>query len=177
MIKRNEGKLSVIPSGVVHFIRRDFISGQLLLPGCGSLELPVVEAVEEHLGQVVHHLPLLRGEVVELVQHEVGHPLRDARLLIRRITQRSFHTWFGSLENTASEKFEQVEVDLLGVVVLLLVDAHEKILHIHHDTQQSVEFVLRRVVEVAHVRGEGVLAGPTGIARRTSRLGGIRSAI
>ena len=66
---------------------------------------------------------------------------------------------------------------MLGVVVLLLMDAHEKILHIHHDTQQSVEFVLRRVVEVAHVRGEGVFAGPAGVARRTSRLGGIRSAI
>ena len=47
------------PSSVVHFVRGDLVPGELLLPGSGSLELPVVEAVEEHLGQVVHHLPLL----------------------------------------------------------------------------------------------------------------------
>ena len=154
-----------LPSGVVHFVGGNLISGQLLLPSRGSLELPVVEAVEEHLGQVVHHLPLLGGEVVELVQHEVGHTLGDAGLLIRRITEGAFNTRFCPLENTATEEFEEVEVDLLGVVVLLLVDAHEKILHIHHNTKQPVQLLLAGIVEVTDVGGEGVLAGPTRVTR------------
>ena len=163
-----------LPSGVVHFVGGNLISGQLLLPSRGSLELPVVEAVEEHLGQVVHHLPLLGGEVVELVQHEVGHTLGDAGFLVRRITKRSFHAGFGPLENAATEKFEEVKVNLLGVVVLLLVDAHEEILHVHHDTQQPVQFILGGVVEMAHMRGQRVLAGAAGVARRTGRLGSVR---
>ena len=43
----------------------------------GRLQLPVVEAVEEHLGQVVHHLPLRLRQVVELVSHQVGHGLKE----------------------------------------------------------------------------------------------------
>ena len=165
------------PSGVVHFVGRNLIPRQLLLPGCGRLELPVVEAVEEHLGQVVHHLPLLRGEMVELVQHEVGHTLGDTRLLVRRVPQGSFHARLGPLENTATEKFEQIEVDLLGVVVLLLVDTHEEILHVHNDAKQSVQLVLPGVVEVADVGGEGVLACPARVARGAGRLGGVWPAI
>ena len=134
----------------------------------------MVEAVEEHLGQVVHHLPLLRGEVVELVQHEVGHTLGYARLLIRRITQGAFDVGLGPLKNTATEKFEEIEVDLLSVVVLLLVDAHEEVLHIHNNTKQSVELLFTRVVEVADMGGERVFAGPTGVAWRAGRLGGVR---
>ena len=158
------------PSSVVHFVRGDLVPGELLLPGSGSLELPVVEAVEEHLGQVVHHLPLLRGEMVELVQHEVGHTLGNAWLLVRRIPEGSFNARFCPLENTTTEKFEKVEVDLLGVVVLLLVDAHEKILHIHHNTKQPVQLLLAGIVEVTDVGGEGVLAGSTRVARGAGRL-------
>ena len=79
------------PSSVVHFVGGDLVPGELVLPGSGSLELPVVEAVEEHLGQVVHHLPLLRGEMVELVQHEVGHTLGNAWLFIGWSSKWSLH--------------------------------------------------------------------------------------
>ena len=139
------------PSCVVHFVRRYFVSRQLLLPGSWSLQLPVVETMEEHLGQVVHHLPLLGRQVVELVQDKVGHPLGDAWLLIRRIAQGSFNTRLGSLEDASSEEFEQVEVDLLGVLIFLLVDAHEQILHIHNNPQKSVQFIFCSIVEMTDV--------------------------
>jgi hypothetical protein len=42
-----------------------------------------------HLGQVVHHLPVLGRQVREPVKHEVGHALRDTRLLVRRLSQWS----------------------------------------------------------------------------------------
>ena len=42
------------------------------------------------------------------------------------------------LENATSEEFEQIEVDLLSVVVLLLMNTHEQVLHVHHDAQEPV---------------------------------------
>ena len=68
-----------------------------MLPGSWSLELPVIETVEEHLGQVVHHLPLLGGKVVEFVQDKVGDALSDTRFLIRRISQWALHGRFSPL--------------------------------------------------------------------------------
>ena len=159
------------PPGVVHLVRGDLVPGELLLPRSRSLELPVVEAVEEHLGQVIHHLPLLWREMIKLVQHKVGHPLGDAGLLIRGIAQGPLHTGLSSLQDASSKQFEQIKIHLLGVLVLLLVDAHEQVLHIHHYAQQPVQLLLGGVAEVTHVGGEGVAAGAAGVTGRAGGLG------
>lgn len=52
---------------------------------------------------------------------------------------------------TAGSHLEQVEVDLLGVRVLLFVDGHEEVLHVHHHPQQPVDLFLRHVLQVGHV--------------------------
>ena len=41
----------------------------------------MVQTVQKHLGQVVHGLPVLLGQVSKLVEHKVGDPFGDARLL------------------------------------------------------------------------------------------------
>ena len=46
---------------------------------------------------------------------------------------------------------EEVEIDLLGVRVLLLMNRHEQILHVHHHPQQPVNLILRHVLQVGHV--------------------------
>ena len=62
--------------GVVDLVDGDVVGVGVLQTGRGRLQLPVVQAVQEHLGQVVHRLPLLLGQVTELVQHKVGHTLK-----------------------------------------------------------------------------------------------------
>lgn len=37
---------------------------------------------------------------------------------------------------------EEVEIDLLSVRILLLVNRHEQILHVHHHPQQAVNLIL-----------------------------------
>lgn len=46
---------------------------------------------------------------------------------------------------------EKVEVDLLGVSVLLLVHGHKEVLNIHHHSQQPVNLILRHILQVGHV--------------------------
>ena len=140
------------PPGVVHFVRMNLVSGQLLLPRRRSLELPVIQTVEEHLGQIIHHLPFLGRQVIEFVQHKISHALGNARLLIRRVTQRSLNTRLSSLQDAASQELEQIEVHLLGVLVLLLMNTHEQILHIHDNSQEPVQLLLCSITEVTHMR-------------------------
>ena len=45
-------------------------------PAVGRLQFPVVQAVQEHLGQVVHRLPFLLVQVAKLVHHKVCHALQ-----------------------------------------------------------------------------------------------------
>ena len=49
------------PSGVVHLVGGDVLGVHLLPPGSRCLQLPMVQTMKEHLGKVVHHLPLLVG--------------------------------------------------------------------------------------------------------------------
>ena len=56
-----------------------------VFPGGGRLQFPVVETVQEHLGQVVHGLPVLLGQVAKLVQDKVGDTFGDAGLLEGRV--------------------------------------------------------------------------------------------
>jgi len=50
----------------------------------------VVEAMQEHLGQVVHRLPLPLGQVTKLVQHKVGHSLEERNYYCNNILHGSF---------------------------------------------------------------------------------------
>lgn len=45
--------------------------------GGGRFQLPVVKTVEEHLGELIHCLPLCLREVVELVADKVCDCLRE----------------------------------------------------------------------------------------------------
>lgn len=62
----------------------DLVGGHVVvlraLPELGRrLQLPVVEAEQEHLGELVHGLPLLGGQVAELVLHEVQDSLGERK--------------------------------------------------------------------------------------------------
>ena len=60
---------------VVHFVGGAVVFLRALPVLRGRLQLPVVEAQEEHLGELKHGLPLLGGQVAELVLDKVQHPL------------------------------------------------------------------------------------------------------
>lgn len=61
--------------GVVHFVGRPVVLLGALAVLSGRLQLPVVEAQEEHLGQLKHGLPLLWCQVAELVLNKIQHSL------------------------------------------------------------------------------------------------------
>ena len=69
---------------VTDLVGRDVFRRHGLLPRRRRLQLPEVEAVEEELGEVEHHLPVVLRQVTELEADEVGDGLRDARFLERR---------------------------------------------------------------------------------------------
>lgn len=46
---------------------------------------------------------------------------------------------------------KQVKVDLFSIRVLLFVDRHKKVLHIHHHPQQPVNLILRHILQVGHM--------------------------
>lgn len=65
--------------GVVHFV-----SGAVVFLGALAilrwrLQLPVVEAQEEHLRQLKHGLPLLWCKVAELILNKIQNPLWNKR--------------------------------------------------------------------------------------------------
>ena len=61
--------------GVVGFVSSSVLTGPPL-PSLGRrLQLPVVDLVQEHLGQLHDGLPLLGGQVAELVLHKAVHAL------------------------------------------------------------------------------------------------------
>ena len=62
-----------------------------------------------HLGQVVHHVPVLGWEVGESVEHKVGNTLRNAGLLVRRFPQGSVN-----LEVTKKNNFNLEICWLIG---------------------------------------------------------------
>ena len=70
----SSGGIKKVP-GVVDLVVLDVRVAEARGAAGGRLQLPVVEAVQEHLGQVVHGLPLLLPQAVELVHHKVGHAL------------------------------------------------------------------------------------------------------
>ena len=45
----------------------------------------MLPAIQEHLGQVVHGLPVLLGQMAKLVQNKVGDTFGDAGLLEGRV--------------------------------------------------------------------------------------------
>ena len=61
--------------GVVDLVAGRIISGRPLSPLGGGLQLPVVDLVQEHLGQLHDGLALPGGEVTELILHKVVHSL------------------------------------------------------------------------------------------------------
>lgn len=60
------------------------------------------------------------------------------------VTDRSFLS-------VARSYLEKVEVDLFGISVLFFVHRHKKVLHIHHHAQQSVNLILRHILQVGHM--------------------------
>ena len=145
-------------SAVADLVCRHILAAHLLLPGRGSLQLPVVQAVQEHLGQVVpckdrlastigllvqvlHHLPLLGGEVVELVEHEVGDALGDAWLLVGRVAEGPLYTGLGQLQDTPPQQLEQVEVHLPRGRIKI------------QETHKNVLFMLRKHMILKHQPG------------------------
>uniref|UniRef100_A0A6B0V7V5 Putative secreted protein n=1 Tax=Ixodes ricinus TaxID=34613 RepID=A0A6B0V7V5_IXORI len=126
------------PPGVVDLVSGGVLVGgvlPLLLPGRRGFQLPVVEAVKKHLGQVVHGLPLLLRQVPKLVHHEVGDRLCDAWLLEGRVSKWSFYGGACHQEDALAQQLEQIEVDLFGVCILLTMDAHEHVLDVHHNPE------------------------------------------
>lgn len=63
--------------GVVHFVGCAIILLGPLAELRGSLQLPVVQTQEEHLGELKHRLPLSGCQVAEFVLNEVQHSLRN----------------------------------------------------------------------------------------------------
>lgn len=61
--------------GVVGFVSGRVVTGDPLAPLGGRLQLPVVDLVEEHLGELHDGLALFRGKVAELVLDKVVDPL------------------------------------------------------------------------------------------------------
>lgn len=61
--------------GVVGFVSGCIVVGDPLASLGGRLQLPVVDLVEEHLGQLHDGLTLLRWQVAEFVLDEIVHPL------------------------------------------------------------------------------------------------------
>lgn len=63
------------PARVVHLVGRAVVLLRALPVLRGRLQLPVVEAQQEHLGQLEHGLALLGRQVAEFILHEVQHAL------------------------------------------------------------------------------------------------------
>lgn len=69
---------------VIQFVLSSVLYLLPLFPGCWCFQLPVPQAMQEHLGEVVHGLPVLLCKVTELVEYKVG----DA---LRKIPERKLH--------------------------------------------------------------------------------------
>lgn len=69
------GHLAALLPGVVGLVSSCIIVGNPLAPLGGRLQLPVVDLVEEHLGQLHYGLTLLRRQVAEFVLDKVVHTL------------------------------------------------------------------------------------------------------
>ena len=52
---------------------------------------------------------------------------------------------------TTFSYLEEVEVDLLGVRILLFMYGHEEIFHVHDHPQQPVYLFLRHILQVGYV--------------------------
>ena len=80
----DENNDDVVPC-VVNAVDSEVIRLSLLLlpASCRRVQLPVVQAVQEHLGQIIHRLPLGHHQMAKLVDDKVGHALQqtDRQLL------------------------------------------------------------------------------------------------
>lgn len=74
--------------GVVGFVSGRIIAGDPLAPLGGRLQLPVVDLVEKHLGELCDGLTFFRGKVAELVLDEVVHPLCGDADVVKTREQR-----------------------------------------------------------------------------------------
>lgn len=72
--KKTNTRTGRVP-GVVGFVSSYVIVGNPLAPLGGRLQLPVVDLVQEHLGQLHDGLTLLRRQVAEFVLDKIVHPL------------------------------------------------------------------------------------------------------
>lgn len=130
------------PPGVV-----DLVGGHIIILGALTelgrcLQLPVVEAQQEHLGELIHGLALLGWQVAELVLHKIQDSLLNVWFLKRGAPQGPLDHRLAHLQDALPQQLEQVEIHLLGVRVLLLVHRHEEVLHIYHHAQQTVDLFL-----------------------------------
>lgn len=70
----------------------------------------MVEAVQEHLGQVVHGLPLPLRQRVELVEDEVGDGFGDGGPLERGLAQRPFYVRLRSSQDAFAEELKTGQI-------------------------------------------------------------------
>ncbi len=100
------------PACVVDLVCRDVIIGHDLSAGSWSLKLPVVQAMKEHLGQVIHGLPVTWGKLRKLIKDKVGDTLGNTGSLERRMSKWTLHHWSAQLQDALAKELKQVEVDL-----------------------------------------------------------------
>ena len=87
------------PPCVIDLVSRDVVGAHLTFSGGRRLQLPMIQAMQKHLGQVVHGLPISRGQLGEFVEDEVGDPFGDAGLFERGLTQGTFNHWLRNLQD------------------------------------------------------------------------------
>ncbi len=100
------------PASIVDLIGRDVVTGHDL-PACGRcLQLPVVQAVKEHLCKIIHGLPITWGKLRKLVKDKVGDTLGNAGSLKRRMSKWTLHHRPVQLQDALAKELKQVKVDL-----------------------------------------------------------------
>lgn len=82
------------PASVVYLVSGRLVGVDRRATSARCLEVPVVQAVEKHLGEIVHRLPFPLRQVTELVENEVRDCLGNARTLEWRLTERTLDRRF-----------------------------------------------------------------------------------
>jgi len=116
-----------------------------------GFKVVVVQEVQEGLGHLGYGLEFSRVEVVVLVENQRKHCLGDAGRLEGRISKRTPDDRLLAREDALAQQAEEVEVHLLGVLVLDALHGHEQILHVYDGAQQLVHAGARNVVQVRNV--------------------------
>lgn len=158
------------PPCIINLVSRRLVRVNRRLPSAWSLEVPMIQAVQKHLGQIVHRLPIPLCQVSKFVDHKVGDGLGNAGLLERRLSQRALYRWLRHGQDALSQQLEQEVVHPLGVGILFSVHAHEYVIHVHDHAQQFVDHLVRLGDQVGDVILQNVSAASAGIVERGYRL-------